>query len=55
MEKISCSNILQKLGTFEDRQNFVGFILPYEKGFDVKYFLSFLRGEKKVRINLIFS
>ena len=57
MEKIPCSQILLKLRTFEDMQNFArelsnfykGFILPKEKGFDVKFFIGFLRREKKVR------
>ncbi len=58
MEKVPYSNILQKLRIFEDRQNFsrelgdinniiYRFILLKEKGFDVKLFLGFLRGEKK--------
>jgi hypothetical protein len=65
MEKVPCSNILQKLRTFEDHQNFsrelgninniiFRFYTPKRKVFDVKFFLGFLRGEKKVHIILIF-
>ena len=59
MEKIPCANLLRKLKTFEDRVN-ISFelgkklniifrlFLPKEQGFDVKFFLSFLKDEKKV-------
>ena len=63
MERIDTQLILSKLKSKEDRINFLretgklifnilGFYLPNDKGFDAKFFIQVLKGEKNVNIIL---
>ena len=65
MEQISVTELISKFPTLEDQRLFlkesgkaffylffIGFYFPSFKGFDTKFFISFIRGEKKVSLNL---
>ena len=60
MERIDVQLLLSKLRTKEDRVNFMresgnhffiilGFYLPNERGFDSKFFIQVLKGQKNVK------
>ncbi len=62
MEQITISDLLLKFPTLQDQRIFLkesgiyifyfiisGFYFPTYRGFDSKFFISFIRGEKKVR------
>lgn len=64
MERIEASDLLRKIKTQEDKINFfreqgnskikiIGLYFPKKVGFDGKFFLQVLRGEKQVS-NLFF-
>ena len=61
MEQISVKDLISKFPTLDDQRLFlkeagkflyfisiIGFYFPNYKGFDTKFFMSFIRGEKKV-------
>ena len=65
MEQISVTELISKFPTLEDQRLFlkesgkaffyiffIGFYFPTFKGFDTKFFISFIRGDKKVILNL---
>lgn len=63
MERIDTQLIMSKLKSKEDRINFLretgnllfnilGFYLPNDKGFDTKFFMQVLKGEKNVNTNI---
>ena len=60
MENISVTDLISKFLTLNDQRlflkeagkklffNILGFYFPNYRGFDTKFFISFIRGEKKV-------